>query len=153
MLAPEVERVLEFELRASWQAKVLVGTRGPARAVIMSMLAHAYEHALVTLCAAVFPDFDGSMPVPYLESCAKIAKTGAVCADVRGKDGKLHADTVLFQSDIEMRDACRKLADRLKLPDDDRVEFFKVAQRWLVADRRLDPTFDPRDPDAKRLVH
>jgi hypothetical protein len=50
-----------------------------------------------------------------------------------------------------MRDAFRRLADRLKLNDADRIELFKCVQRWVVADRRLDPTFDPKDPDAKRL--
>jgi hypothetical protein len=30
---------------------------------------------------------------------------------------------------------------------------FKCVSRWLRADRRLDPTFDPQDPDAKRLVN
>ena len=51
-----------------------------------------------------------------------------------------------------MRDAFRRLADRLKLSDSDRIEMFKYVQRWVVADRRLDPTFDPQDPDAKRLT-
>jgi hypothetical protein len=30
---------------------------------------------------------------------------------------------------------------------------FKYAQAWVVADRRLDPTFDPQDPDARRVLN
>jgi hypothetical protein len=52
-----------------------------------------------------------------------------------------------------MQNDFRRLADRLKLSDADRIEMFKCVQRWVVADRRLDPSFDPRDPDAKRLVN
>jgi hypothetical protein len=50
-----------------------------------------------------------------------------------------------------MRDAFRRLADHVKLNDPERIELFKYAQRWVVADRRLDPTLDPQDPDARRL--
>jgi hypothetical protein len=46
----------------------------------------------------------------------------------------------------------RRLADRLKLSDQERLEFFTCVKRWLVADLRLDPTMDPMDPDAKHLT-
>lgn len=153
MLATELEKTLAFDLRASWQAKVLEGNRGPARMIVMSVLAHTYENAVFTLCAAVFPDFDGSLPAPFLTSAAKIDKTGAIVADMVDERGRVHRDMVLFPTEISLRDSFRKMADRLKLNDADRIELFKCAQRWVVADRRLDPNFDPRDPDAKRLVH
>lgn len=151
MLALDQEAILAFDLRASWQGQVLAGSKGLARAVVMSVLAHSFEEALPVLCAAVFPDFDGSLKPPFLFSAAKVAKTGAVVADVVDRGGRIHKDQALFDSEIQMRDAFRRLADRLKLADDDRIELFKCVQRWVVADRRLDPTFDPRDPDAKRL--
>ena len=151
MLATEFEKKLAFDLRASWQAKVLEGTTGPARMVVMSVLAHTYEDAVFTLCCAVFPDFDGSLRAPFLTTAAKIDKTGAIVADMVDERGRIHKDTILFPTEISMRDAFRRMADRLKLNDADRIEFFKCAQRWVVADRRLDPTFDPKDPDAKRL--
>ena len=151
MLATEFEKTLAFDLRASWQAKVLVGTTGPARMVVMSVLAHTYEDAVFTLCAVMFPDFDGSLRAPFLTTAAKLDKTGAIVADMVDERGKIHKDTVLFPTEIAMRDSFRRMADRLKLNDTDRIELFKCAQRWVVADRRLDPNFDPRDPDAKRL--
>ena len=36
---------------------------------------------------------------------------------------------------------------------DDRIEMFTALRNWIVADFRLDPTMDPSDPDARRLVH
>src|SRR6266581_1489273 len=132
---------------------MLLGTIGPARMVVMSMLAHTYDEAVFTLCAAVFPDFDGSLRPPFLTTAAKIDKEGHVVADMVDATGMIHKDTVLFPDEISLRDAFRKLADRLKLNDADRIELFKCAQRWVVADRRLDPTFDPKDPDAKRILN
>lgn len=151
MLAPDLEKALSFDLRASWQARALVGTKGPARMVVMSVLAHTYDEAVFTLCAAVFPDFDGSLKPPFLTSAGKIDKSGAIVADMVDERGRIHKDMVLFQTEIGLRDAFRKLADRLKLSDSDRIELLKCAQRWVVADRRLDPNFDPKDPDARRL--
>jgi hypothetical protein len=153
VLDTEFAKVIEFDLRGSWQCRGLVETTGPARMVVLSVLAHTLETAVVTLCFAAFADFDGSLPLPALTTAAKIDKTGAVVADVCDRSGGIHKDQVLFKTEIEMRDAFRRLADRLKLSDPDRVEMFKYAQAWVVADRRLDPTFNPQDPDAKRLVN
>lgn len=153
MLSPEFAKTIEFDLRGSWQARALVETKGPARMIMLSVLAHTLEEAVITLCFAAFADFDGQLPMPALVSAARIDKSGAVVADMCDRFGVVHKDTILFKTEIEMRDAFRRLADRLKLGDSDRVEMFKYAQRWVVADRRLDPIFDPQDPDAKRLVH
>lgn len=138
------------ELRDTWQGRALAEIQGPFRAVLMSVLAHNFEGAIYTLCAVVIPNFDGSMPAPYLTTAAKISKTGAIVADVCERDGTIKEE-VIFVSETQMRDTFRKLADRLKLSDADRIEMFKCAQRWVVADRRLDPTMNPQDPDAKRL--
>jgi hypothetical protein len=151
VLAIRLEKKLAFDLRASWQAKVLEGTKGPARMVVMSVLAHTYDEAVFTLCAAVFPDFDGSLRPPFLTTAAKIDKEGRIVADMVDERGVIHKDTVLFPTEMSLRDSFRTLADRLKLNDVDRIELLKCAQRWVVADRRLDPTFDPKDPDARRL--
>jgi hypothetical protein len=153
VLDPDFAKVIEFDLRGSWQCRALIATTGPARMVMLSVLAHTLEQAVVTLCYAAFADFDGSLPLPSLTTAAKIDKSGAVVADVCDRAGVIHKGEKLFKTEIEMRDAFRRLADRMKLSDPDRIEMFKYVQRWVVADRRLDPTFDPQDPDAKRLVH
>lgn len=139
------------ELRSTWQAKALVASSGPVRALMMSVLAHTLDDALLTLCTVCFPDFDGSIKAPHYTSAAKIDRTGAIVADMVDKKGRINKDVVVFGSEIAMRDAFRRFADRLKLDDADRIELFKYAQRWVVADRRLDPNMDPRDPDARRL--
>jgi hypothetical protein len=81
----------------------------------------------------------------------KVAKSGAVVADVILRDHRVVKDKPIYRDEIALQNDFRRLADRLKLNDADRIEMFKCVQRWVVADRRLDPTFDPKDPDAKRL--
>jgi len=149
----ELERQVAFDLRGSWQARALGSSRGLFRAVLMSVLAHTLDEAMPALCAVAFPDFDGVLPPPFLTTAAKIDKSGAIVADVCNRFGVIFKDQVIFHNETVMRDVFRERADAMKLSDADRIEMFKCVQRWVVADRRLDPTFDPKDPDAKRLVH
>lgn len=153
MLATKLEKKLAFDIRGSWQCRALAQVKGPSRAVLLSVLAHTLDEALPTLCALVIPDFDGSIEPPFLTTAAKIDKTGAIVADVCDRDGTIHKDEVIFVNEVQMRDQFRKLADRMKFNDADRIELFKYAQRWVVADRRLDPNFDRKDPDARRLLN
>lgn len=119
-------------------------------AVVLSVLAHSFDDAMPVLLRIVYPGFT-SIAAPFYCTAAKVDKAGRVVADVVTKDGQVVKDAKVFDDEIQMRDAFRRLADRLKLSDPDRIELFKSVQRWVVADRRLDPTFDPKDPDAKRL--
>jgi hypothetical protein len=73
-------------------------------------------------------------------------------ADVVQKDGTISKNVGLYRNTLKLRDAFRRLADRLKLDDQERLEMFSALKRWVVCDYRLDPTMDPQDPDAKRLV-
>lgn len=152
MLSSDFQRKLAFDLRASWQVRSLAEAKGTAFAVVMSVLGHAFPEALPVVMQLLIPDWDGKAPGPYLITCGKIAKTGAIVADVHDpRTGVITKDAVLYASEIALRDDMRRLADKLKLADRDRAEFFTAIRNWVVADRRLDPTFDPRDPDAKRL--
>lgn len=154
MLATEFEKRLAFDLRVSWQVRTLEKSKGTTFAVVMSVLGHSFPDALPVIMHLLIPDWDGKAPGPYLITCGKIAKTGAVVADVHDpRTGVITKDAVLYTSEIHLRDRMRQLADQLKLVDRDRAEFFTAIKNWVVADRRLDPTFDPRDPDAKRIVH
>lgn len=150
LVATEIEKNIAFDLRASWQARVLTASGGQIGAVVLSVLSHNYEEALPTLLAVIFPGFT-SIAAPFYCSAGKVAKGGHVVADVVTKDGTIIKDAKVFDNETQMRDAFRQLADRIKLNDADRTELFKCVQRWVVADRRLDPSFDPKDPDAKRL--
>lgn len=140
------------EMREMWQGRVLARTLDePLGAVVMSVLAHSYDDAMPVLLRVVIPNFEGIRP-PFICSAAKIAKTGAIVADVATSIGTIAKDTVIARSSASLRSTFRRLADELKLADDDRRELFGAVQRWVVADRRLDPNMDPADPEAKRLV-
>lgn len=149
-IAKSIEATLAFDLRASWQARVLAAAGGHMGAVVLSVLAHTFDDAMPTLLRVVFPGFT-SIAAPFYCTAAKVAKSGHVVADAVTRDGQIVKDAKVFDNELQMRDAFRRLADHIKLSDSDRVELFKCVQRWVVADRRLDPTFDPQDPDAKRL--
>lgn len=146
-----VENSLAFDLRASWQARVLAAAHGHMGAVVLSVLSHNFDEAMPTLLRLVFPGFT-SITAPFYCTAGKVDKAGRVVADVVTARGEVVKDSVVFASEEKLRDEFRRLADRLKLSDPDRIELFKCVQRWVVADRRLDPNFDPKDPDAKRLV-
>ena len=141
---------IEFDVLSTWQAKLLGDVNGKTAAVVLSVLAHNFDEALLPLLQMVFPGFV-SISAPFLSTAAKVDKTGAVVADMVTRDGRIVKDKVLYPSETALRDDFRRLADRLKLNDEDRAEMFVCVKNWVVADRRLDPTFDPRDPDAKRL--
>lgn len=145
-----IESNLAFDLRASWQARALAETGGHMAAVLLSVLAHNFDDAMPILLRVAYPGFT-SIAAPFYCTAGKLAKSGQIVADVVTTDGQIVKDAKVFDSEIQMRDAFRRLADRMKLSDSDRVEMFKCVQRWVVADRRLDPNFDPKDPDAKRL--
>lgn len=151
VLGTELESHIAFDLRASWQCRALTEAKGQLGAVVLSVLAHNFDEAMPVLLRIVFPGFT-SIAAPFYCSAAKVAKTGAIVADVVTKDGQIVKDAVVFRSEAEMQGQFRSFADHLKLNDKDRIAFFKCVQRWVVADRRLDPTFDPKDPDAKRLT-
>jgi hypothetical protein len=149
-----LEQRLMFDLRGTWQARVLAGTRDDLQAIVMSILAHNYDEQMPVLMAVVFPGFAaGRTPAPDALFCsaARIDKAGRVVADM-DRYGIKRKDSVVFESEIHMRGVFRKLADMMKLSDRDRIEMFHAVQNWVVADRRLDPAMDPKDPDAKRLV-
>lgn len=144
-----------FDLPGSWQVRALREAKGQTITALESVLEHTYEHILLIMIEAAFPF--RARPIeptlPCVASTVKVDKTGAIVGDIIDKEHRVTKDVVIYRSEIEMQNDFRRLADRMKLSDADRIEMFKCVQRWVVADRRLDPSFDPQDPDAKRLVH
>jgi hypothetical protein len=154
--AIDLKERLTFDIRDTWQARVLVAaqskTEGVIGAVALSVIAHNYDDALLVLLQTIFPGFQSIQP-PALCTAGRIDKSGAVVANLVERSGRIVKDYQLYRDEIALRDDFRRLADELKLDDSDRIELFICLQRWVVADRRLDPTMDPKDPDAKRLVN
>lgn len=155
MLATDLEKRLAFDLRATWQCRALAGTEGKLQAVVMSVLAHNYDEAMPALMTLAIPGFQvGRTPIRHAIYCsaARVDKAGRVVADMVTRNGRKIKNSVVFTSEVQMQGVFRRLADKMKLPDDQRIEMFHAVQRWVVADRRLDPTMNPKDPDAKRLT-
>jgi hypothetical protein len=141
------------DLRDTWQARVLVATqRERLGIVVLSVLAHNFDDALPVLLQAVFPGFY-AISAPFLCSAGKIDKRGKIIADLVMRDNQPpRRNTIVFHSLADMQSDFRRLADRLKLDDKDRRQLFAAVKNWVVADQRLDPTMDPKDPDARRLT-
>jgi hypothetical protein len=148
--------LLNRDLRETWQGRVLAAAEGRMMVVASSILAHTYDEAMAVLFRVVKPKcwdaFRQTLRTPFLCSAGKIDKRGRIFAQTVLRDGRVKRPMTLFKNTREFEYECRKLADRLKLSDDERVEFFTVAKNWVVCDYRIDPTMDPKDPDARRLV-
>lgn len=140
------------ELRESWQGRALHFARNnpQLKTALLSLLADNYDETLPFLLHAV----SGSAAVlaPFYSSNPVINKHGCIVADLIGTDGCKYRDAVIFLSTGQMQDTFRRLADRLKLDDADRADLFICVRHWVKADQRFDPSFDRRDPDARRLV-
>ena len=150
MPVTEIEKTVAFDLRGSWQVKALAEAKGQTAMALESILAHTYEHVVLTMIQVANPHRHEPL-LPCIASNPVVAKSGAIVADVIMPNHHVAKDAVIYGSKGKLRDDFRRLADRLRLSDADRIEMFKCVQRWVVADRRLDPNFDPKDPDAKRL--
>ena len=139
------------DLRQCWQGRVLAHATGKMAAAVLSVLAHNFDDAMPVLLRIVFPGFT-SIAAPFFCSAAKIAKTGHVCADMVTRDGQVIRMAAIWRSTRQMESEFRRLADQTKMDDDERRQLFAAVKKWVVADFRLDPTMNPADPDAKRLV-
>lgn len=138
------------DLRGLWPCRAMVEAKGKLGMVLLSVLAHTFDEAMPVLLRVAFPGFI-EPALPCLISAGRVAKSGAIVADMIDREGGKHTRCPIYPSETVLRDEFRRLADKLKLDDADRTELFKCVQRWVVADMRLDPNFDPKDPDAKRL--
>lgn len=141
------------ELRDSWQGRALALAELKSiqlKCALVSLFADNYDDALPFLLAAVLGDWH--IHTPFYCSNPKINKRGCIVADLAMPNNTKLKDAVIFTSEQQMEYVFRKLADKLKLNDADRIDMFVCVQHWIKADQRLDPNFDRRDPDAKRLV-
>lgn len=148
-----MDAAIDHRLRDTWQGRALAETRyEPLGMVVLSVLAHSFDEVLPDLLRATFPDFVG-ISTPFICSAAKIDKRGRIVADVVWEDYCFpSSNEPIFRDLRHLEREFRRLADRLKLSDVDRILLMAAAKKWVVADRRLDPNMDPRDPDARRLV-
>jgi hypothetical protein len=134
------------ELRASWQARVIVGLpESYERKILESVISHNWDDAFPALMNAC----DTWVYLPHLISAGKISRGGKVFARWINEAGSI--ETKSFGTLDWLTTAMRKAADRVRLSDAERTAMFAAIARWIVCDFRLDPTMDPFDPDAKHL--
>jgi hypothetical protein len=134
------------ELRASWQARVILGLpESYERKILESVISHGWDDAFVALLLAC----DTWVYLPHLISAGRISRGGKVFVRWMNEHGSI--ETKSFGSLDWLETAMRKVADRVRLSDVERMAMFVAIARWLVADFRLDPEMDPADPDARHL--
>jgi len=123
------------EIRAMWQSRALAASSGKLRKVIVCALAKEYPGAMVTLLRVTFPGFV-DLDRPIFVSYAHVALDGSVICDMVDREGRRVTGWV-YRKEEHFIYAMRKLADRLKLDDRDRIEMFTVLQKWVASDRRV----------------
>lgn len=122
------------DLRQTWQARAIAETTGKTRAVVLIVLTMSYARAIQTLLRVCgYRDIER----PFLSSGVTITLSGKLICDVTEKSG-LVAPAVVYESTDELNKEMRDLADRLKLTDQERLEFTAAIQHWVVADQRVD---------------
>jgi len=137
----------------SWQGRALAVTEIEAPKlcrVLMSVFADNYDEAMPFLLHAVFGS--AAVTAPFLCTSPKINKQGRVVADLITKYGTKQKNFVVFDDEDQMQGVFRRLADKMRFSDAERIDLFIAVRHWVKADQRLDPTMDRRDPDAKRMV-
>jgi hypothetical protein len=122
-----------------WEAKVLLGADKRLARVAMSIISHYWGDdatRLKALFGLVWPGFTG-IKTPFLASCGRILRDGTVRADVVTDDGHgIVRNLKLFDTLTDLQSAFRRIADRLKLNDADRVDLFAAIQNWITVDYR-----------------
>jgi hypothetical protein len=127
VLAISPKARLAIDLRDTWQGRALATATGKTAAVLLS--------------------------APFFCTAGRVAKSGHIVANMVTRSGRVQKDFPVYRNIVEMQNDFRRLADALKFDDADRIQLFAAVKNWVVADRRLDPTMDPKDPDAKRLIN
>lgn len=129
-------RMSADEIRDIWQSRALAASRGKLRAVLTAVFAKEYAPEFPLLWRVTFGAQD--VPKPFISGYAKIYPSGRLVADVTDEDD-VQRPTRIYDSLDEYTFAARRLADRLKLRDSERIAFFSTLRKWVVADLRVGP--------------
>lgn len=123
------------EVRETWQYKLLFETKGNGKEgeVIMVVLANLYLEALEVLLAMMKRRF---VP-PCLTGYARIMAGGQVVCDLMKTPSLRLKNVLLYDSEDQMIGEFRRLADKLKLPDAERIAMFAALKKWVSQDRRV----------------
>ena len=128
------------DLRGTWQARALGESSGKTTAVMEAVLWHSFAEAMPILMRVVYPSLrlqDGRR-YPRFHGTAKIVQSGQVVCALQHSVLEIPHPAVVFGSEGELIKTFRDLGDRLKLPDQERIELIETVKRWVVADLRID---------------
>ena len=130
------------KLRDEWQCRLLAGTDETEFAVTLAMLANLYYEAMHTMLLVVFPGFK-QLQLPMLTGFATIAPDGKVLCDYIDRDQVIWRQRPIYDSEDELIGAFRRIADKLKFNDRDRIAMFAALKRWVSRDMRIKPGGEP----------
>lgn len=131
------------KLRDEWQCRLLAAAEETEFAVTLAMLANLYYEAMHTMLLVVFPGFK-QLQLPMLSGFATIAPDGKVLCDFIDSNRTLHRNRPIYDSEDDMIGAFRRIADRLKFKDADRIAMFAALKRWTSRDMRIKPAIESR---------
>lgn len=110
--------------QASWQYKAILATRGNQTllgAILLQLLGKQAKHP------------------PQILSTATVDEQGLAWCKLRKELGGEIAEGIICVGLItDVRDEFRRLADYLKLDDDERIELFNELRMWVEIDLRAD---------------
>jgi len=108
--------------RHTWQYRAIEATRGN-QTLLGSILIAVLDKSHMVTCKRFGRE-------------AEIDQGGTVWAPYQDANGKLHAQMQVCHVQ-DMIAGFRKLADKLKLKDSERVEMFQKLRQWVVRDARI----------------
>lgn len=125
------------ELREGWPCRCLAASapRPKLFRVVTSMLFAEYAEHMRVLLHVAFPGFK-DLARPLILHPAVIAENGKVIAKCVKKSGRTEI-MVVYENEDGLLSDLRRLSDELKLSDDDRRMLFRIAQKWIVLDKRI----------------
>lgn len=123
------------EARETWQCKLLYETRGRGKEteVVLCVLANLYLEGLPKLLEAA----GLLLECPYLVGHAKVFARGQIVCDMMKTQNLRLRNVLLYDSEDEMIGKFRRIADKLKLADFDRMMLFRALKAWVSQDRRI----------------
>ena len=125
------------EIRQMWQCRALSEADGKLQRVLLIALLKEYPADILLLLRVVFGTTE--IPDKFYSDYAAILPNGHVaCEQTENRNGvKWSGFVKVYESENAFLYETRKLADKLKLSDDDRSDMFCVLRKWIVKDMRI----------------
>lgn len=121
---------------ATWQARVLRGTRGKLGHVLLQAMKNEYIGVTETSWATLLRWINRPYGYPRFVGHARVEQSGRVTSMTLQPDFSFQRVSVYRNKDEFVGDM-RMVADALKLSDLERVEMFALLGRWIPEDRTV----------------